>query len=86
MAVVAVRVPGKDGGDLATAASRRLEAGSDLAAVEVAAIRGLQPALAATLLTVEVEVRTDCALDRRAFEERLAAAPGTQRVEEIRPD
>jgi len=85
-AVVAVRVPPTDGDDLATSASRRLEREDDVAAAIVEALRGVEPAMAATVVTVEVRVEASAALeDDTAVADCLTAAPGTQRVETVEP-
>ena len=82
-AVVAVRVPPTDGDDLATSASRRLERGEQVATAAVEGLRGVEPAMAATVVTVEVRVEATGALDGDAVADSLSAAPGTQRVDEV---
>jgi len=78
-ATVAVRVPRDTGVDLATAASRRLARVPGVDSVEVRRLRGVEPALSATVVTVEASVAaTDPAAD--AVADRLAAAPGAERV------
>ncbi|MEF8776036.1 MAG: hypothetical protein V5A43_05995 [Haloarculaceae archaeon] len=84
-AVVAVRVPPTDGDDLATSASRRLEHEDDVADAIVKALRGVEPAMAATVVTVEVRVEATAALDDAGLADCLTDAPGTQRVEEVEP-
>jgi hypothetical protein len=81
-AVVAVRVPQRDGDDLTTSASRRLEAGPDIEAVDVLEMRGLDPTLSATVVTLAVEVRAPT-LDQATVEQRLNEAPGTEQVEQL---
>jgi serine kinase of HPr protein (carbohydrate metabolism regulator) len=81
-AVVAVRVPREDGGDLTSSAKRRLETASEVQTVEVREVCGLDPALSATVVTLAVEIRAPT-LDRAAVEHRLDNAPGTERVEQL---
>lgn len=81
-AVVTVRVPQRDGDDLTTSASRRLEAPSDVEGVDVVEMRDLDPTLSATVVTLAVEVRAPT-LDRATVEQRLDNAPGTEGVEQL---
>lgn len=83
-AVVAVRVPRDGSGDLASNASRRLAAGADVDAADVIAVRAVEPGLAATIARLEVRVRAAGDLDEVAITRRLAAAPGVERVDELR--
>lgn len=83
-ATVAVRVPQSDEGDLATAASRRLAARNGFEAVDVVALQAVEPALAATIVRLEVRVRVETCLDADAVEQRVADAPGVQRVDDLR--
>lgn len=78
-AVVAVRVPNRDGHDLATSASRRLERAAGVETVDVLELRGLDPALSATVATVAVVVRAP-GLDCERVQRALASAPGTEQV------
>lgn len=80
---VAVRVPRNGGGDLESNATRRLETPSGIECVEVVRLCGLEPALAATVAQFEVRVVTTCGMSATAVEERLADAPGTERVEAV---
>lgn len=82
-AVVTVRVPRDGTDDLAASATDRLERSRDVEAVDLGGIRNLQPTLAATVVTVAVTVRTCGGLDAPALEQRLADAPGIQRVAEV---
>lgn len=84
-AVVAVRVPQADGDDLTTSASRRLEAGPEIETVDVVEMRGLDPTLSATVVTLAVEVRASATPDDETVAACLDAAPGTEQVEEVRP-
>ena len=84
-AVVAVRVPPTDGEDLATSASQRLERDDDVRRAAVEGLCGLEPAMSATVVTVEVRVEARVALDHEGLTQRLTAAPGAQRVEEVQP-
>lgn len=57
-AVVEVRVPSGADGDLATEAERRLSRADGVLDVTVEGIRGLEPGLSATVVTVVVTVET----------------------------
>lgn len=82
-AVVAVRVPRDSGDDLATSARRRLAAGADVETVDVRELRAIEPGLAATIARLEVRVCVSCPLDGPALAQRLAAAPGVERVDSL---
>jgi hypothetical protein len=82
-ATVAVRVPQTDDGDLATAASRRLNAREGIEAVDVVALQAIEPALAATVVRLAVHVRVGNCLDQDGVRARLLDSPGVQRVDEL---
>jgi hypothetical protein len=82
-ATVAVRVPARADGDLASCACRRLETARGVRAVEARRLRTVDPGLSATVVTLEVSVETPEA-DGTTVEQRLAAAPGTETVEDVR--
>jgi hypothetical protein len=84
-AVVAVRVPREDGGDLTSSAKRRLETASEVQTVEVREVCGLDPALSATVVTLAVEIRASATADDEAVAACLDAAPGTEQVKDVRP-
>ncbi len=84
-AVVAVRVPPTDGEDLATSASQRLEREDDVRSAAVEGLCDLEPAMSATVVTVEVRVEATVALDGEALADRLTAAPGAERVDDVQP-
>ena len=81
---VAVRVPGTDGGNLADGASRRLARGEGIAVDDVA-LQAIEPGLAATNVRVDARLRVSACLDEGDLRHRVAAAPGVQRVESVRP-
>jgi NMD protein affecting ribosome stability and mRNA decay len=84
-ATVSVRIPPSDGDDLATSAGRRLQRDDDVADATVEHLRGLDPAMPATVVTVDVRLEAARTLDERAVANRLTAAPGDERVETVRP-
>ena len=84
-ATVAVRVPQSDDGDLATAASRRLAAREGINAIDVVALQAIEPALAATVVRLQVQFAATACLESACVRERLGDAPGVQRVDELRP-
>jgi hypothetical protein len=84
-ATVAVRVPQTDDGDLATAASRRLAAREGINAIDVVAFQAIEPALAATVVRLAVQVRVSPGADREQVAAQLTDAPGVERVDGLRP-
>jgi hypothetical protein len=82
-ATVAVRVPARADGDLASCACRRLETAPDFGGVDARSIRGVEPGLSATVVTLEVAVEAP-GVDERGVRRRLADAPGTERVDAVR--
>lgn len=84
-ALVAVRVPRDSPDSLVESARRRLERPAGIRAVDVTALRAIDPALAATTATVATVVDTTAELDSATVRERLASAPGSQRVAEVKP-
>jgi hypothetical protein len=82
-ATVAVRVPARADGDLASCACRRLETARGVRDVEARRLRTVDPGLSATVVTLDVSVDAP-GVDGGTVEQRLAAAPGTERVEDVR--
>lgn len=81
--VVGIRVPASDRGDLASCASRRLARTDGVDAVTAAALRGIEPGLAATAITLEVEVQLASPVDAEGVAAVLVDGPGVQRVDEV---
>lgn len=81
-AVVAVRVPRDSADSLASDARRRLARPDAIDDVAVRSVCGLEPALAATVVTIEVTVTTG-GVDADQLRRKLEAAPGCQRVDRI---
>ena len=82
-AIVALRSPRDGPDDLASCARRRLEARAGVDAATVTSVRRIEPALAATVVTVEATVDTTSDADAAAIEAYLEAAPGSQRVDSV---
>lgn len=82
VATVTVRVPDGDDSDLTTCACQRLASPAAIRAVEVTGIRGIEPRLSATVVTVDVAVETG-ERDRSAVSHALERAPGTQQVDRL---
>ncbi|WP_336328112.1 hypothetical protein [Halovenus sp. HT40] len=80
-----VRVPRGGGADLASDASRRLESPPHVDSVEVDDIRGLEPALAATAVGLELTVVMNQTAPVETVRAELNTAPGTERVEQVTP-
>lgn len=81
-ATVAVRVPERADGDLASCACRRLETARGVRTVEARGLRTVDPGLSATVVTLEVAVDAG-GVDGATVEQRLAGAPGTEAVEDV---
>ena len=79
--VVTVRVPNGADGDLTTNAQRRLSRTDGILAVTVDELRGLQPGLSATDVTVRVTVETAGTASGRSVEEALTALTGVETVD-----
>lgn len=84
-ATVTVRVPCESDRSLAADAARRLEATAEVQAVDVKAVSGLTPTLSATVVTVQVTLRTTDAYSEVALESALEDAPGAERVQGVAP-
>lgn len=82
-ATVAVRVPRDGTQNLASAAAVRLATRDPIDDVDVTSVRGLEPALAATVVTLEATVSTTSGVDTAQLRQKLEAAPGCQRVDGI---
>jgi len=81
--VVAVRVPRDSDGDLASAATRRLVTRDAVDDADVTAVHGIEPALAATVVTLAATVTTINNVDADQLRRKLEAAPGCQRVDRV---
>lgn len=81
-ATVAVRVPARADGDLASCACRRLETARGVRDVEARRLRTLDPGLSATVVTLDVSVDAP-GVDGVTVEQRLADTPGTETVEAV---
>lgn len=81
-ATVAVRVPARADGDLASCACRRLETARGVRAVEALNLRTVDPGLSATVVTLDVSVDAP-GVDDGTVAQRLADAPGTETVESV---
>ena len=81
-ATVAVRVPARADGDLASCACRRLETARGVRDVEALHLRTVDPGLSATVVTLDVAVDAP-GVDGRTVKRRLADAPGTETVEGV---
>lgn len=80
---VAVRVP-RDGSDgLLGDARRRLARPAGIETVTVDRLCGLEPALAATVAQIELDLETSIAKDETELRRLLDTAPGTERVEHL---
>lgn len=83
-AVVAVRIPDGSDADLATDAQRRLGRVDGVDAVTVDELRGLEPQLSATVVTVAVTIeRTVPAAELR---EHLTSTVSVERVDRLDTD
>lgn len=80
-AVVRIRVPCRADGNLVTDAEERLSRGTGVTDVTVDEIRGLNPGLSATIITISVRLR----LTRTGVElrEQLADVSGLESIEKI---
>jgi hypothetical protein len=78
---VAVRVPRSDEGSLLEGAHRRLEHPAVVERVDVVELDSVEPALAATVVELDVRVTVTTPTDGTTA---LEAAPGTERVEATR--
>jgi hypothetical protein len=77
-AIVAIRVPRNSGADLVTAAERRIARTDDVSEVTVDDIRGMEPRLSATIVTVAVTIRTS---DSTAITDRLTEVHSIKSVD-----
>jgi hypothetical protein len=80
---VALRIPRDGGADLETDARRRLQRVESVERVEVRELRGIEPALAATVAQFEVAVVVATAHDEHRLRQLLASASGTERVDGV---
>lgn len=77
-ALVAVRVPDGDDGSLVESARNRLERPDAVEQVDVLSLEGIEPALAATVVELEVQVTLGKPTTSTTA---LETAPGTERVD-----
>lgn len=84
-AVVAVRVPPTDGEDLQTSAGHRVQRAERVNSTTVDGVKGIEPTMSATVVTVAVRVETREAVGAERLSSELAKAPGAQRVESVEP-
>lgn len=84
-ATVAVRVPRDDGENLVENARRRLARAEAVEAVRVEEMCGIEPALAATVVRLEVVLDVEFAVDEPTVRDELVDTPGTERVERLQP-
>lgn len=85
-AEVAMRIPRDGGAALESDARRRLQRVQNVERVEVLELRGIEPALAATVAQFEVAVVVGTAHDEHRLRQLLASASGTERVDGVEPD
>lgn len=84
-ASVAVRIPRNDGTDLLADATRRLET-AEFEAIELLELRGLEPALSATIARLDVRLTVEAERDRAAVQQRLEETPGIEAIESLERD
>jgi hypothetical protein len=77
-AIVAVRVPRDSGDDITTAAERRIARADGVTEVTVDGLRGMEPRLSATIVTVAVTIQTS---DSTAIVELLTEVHGIESVD-----
>lgn len=82
-AEVALRIPRDGGADLETDAARRLRRVQTVDSVEALELRGIEPALAATVALFEVTVVTATSYDEHGMRQLLSSASGAERVEGV---
>lgn len=80
-AIVAVRVPRDSDADLATDAERRLSRIDGVREVAVDGLRGLQPRLSATVVTVAVDI--DSTVSVAELRDRFAASASIDAIERL---
>lgn len=79
-AVLTVRVPDASGADLATDTRRRLDRVAGIETVTVDGLRGLEPQMSATLVTVAVTL--ECTVSVTTLHERLGDAVAVEGIEQ----
>ncbi|WP_302081580.1 hypothetical protein [Salinibaculum rarum] len=77
-AIVAVRVPRDSGADVVTATERRIVRADGVTEVTIDGLRGMEPRLSATIVTVAVTIRTS---DSTAIVDRLTEVHGIESVD-----
>lgn len=80
-AIITVRVPRDSGDDLATAVRRRLGRIDGVSEVTVDGLRGIEPRLSATAVTVAVTI--DSSVARAALRDRLADTTSVEAIESL---
>lgn len=80
---VAVRIPRDGEAGLVENARARLRRPDDVEGVEAVELRGIDPALSASVVQLDVRVTTESAISDDDLEQALADAPGTERVEGV---
>lgn len=78
--LVVVRVPHNAAGDLATVAEQRLSRIDGVAAVTVDELRGLEPGLSATIVTIAATLETNDETAVATLCDRLTDAPCVEEV------
>ena len=82
-AVVAIRVPCGEDGDLVTDTEKRLSRVEDVAAVTIDELHSIDPKLSATVTTVEVALRWTAIMTDEKISERLAKVSGLVSIQRI---
>jgi len=77
---VAVRIPRNDGTDLLANATRRLEQPAPVEPVDVVEMCGIEPALSATIVRLDVRLTAREDVDETQLETRLEEAPGAEEI------
>lgn len=78
--IATVRVPNRADGDLALEAERRLTATDTVTELAVEGLRGVEPRLSATMVTLEVTIHTADSVVPAELREALAAGTGVEEV------
>lgn len=81
-----MRIPRDGGAALESDAARRLQRVQSVERVEVRELRGIEPALAATVAQFEIAVVTATEIDEHRLQELLSSASGTERVDGVEPN
>jgi len=73
--VVSIRAPSGAAGDLTTVAERRLNQITGVSETPITSLRGLEPGLSATIVTVDVTLNTTGESSIQAVHDEIAATP-----------